>query len=61
VRFSSIRVSEQDPHSTERAAESDEPSAEVAHALATLLELAMTLDNLDLDGVEPVFVPRELT
>lgn len=39
---------------------SDDPPAEVADAFATLMALAATLDELDLDGVEPVFVPRDL-
>jgi hypothetical protein len=33
----------------------------VARAFATLMELAAALDRLDLEGVEPVFIPREMT
>jgi hypothetical protein len=57
----SIRMAEQDHTPSEPAAVpgSDDPPAEVAKALATLMALAATLDELELDGVEPMFIPRE--
>jgi hypothetical protein len=55
------RMPDQDHAPSERAAVpgSDEPPAEVAKALATLMALAATLDELELHGLEPVFIPRE--
>src|SRR6476619_1457074 len=60
-RRTSIHVPEQDPSRAERAGDqTGEPSPEVARAFATLMELAAALDRLDLEGVEPVFIPREM-